>query len=133
MPGASVRRLRAWAVALPSVTETTRPRSGAPVWRVDGRAFLEVGPQKGRATFSVPERSASTLAAVHPEYARVVRRPGARRGYSGLEVQLRSVSGARLYRLVLEAWAAKASAKRVRAIFDAGGRLPKPPRTRSAS
>jgi hypothetical protein len=111
MPGASIERLRAWATALPSVTEKRHARSNLPVWQVHGRTFLGMGPGRATATFCIPEESAATAAAAHPEYTRVVHRSDARRGYLGLEVRLRFASGARLKLWTLEAWAAKAPKK----------------------
>jgi hypothetical protein len=108
MPGASVERLRSWAAALPSVTETTHPRTRLPVWQVSGKTFLEIGPDRTTAIFRIAESSAASAVVKHPEYNRVVRRPDGRPRYLGLEVRLRFASGARLMLLVQEAWAATA-------------------------
>lgn len=128
MPGASVSRLRKWATSLPSVTETTNSRSALPSWQVSRKTFLGVGPDPGSATFHIGEPSAKAVAATHPEYARLVYSANARPAYLGLVVRLRSVSGARLYLWVLEAWAATAPKKVVRIYLDQGGRVPKPMR-----
>lgn len=130
MPGASVKRLREWANALPSVTEKPHVRLELPIWQVSGKTFLRVGPDKTVATFCITEESAATATAAHPEYARAVRRLDARRSYGGLEVRLRGASGARLKLWVLEAWAAKAPRKLVERYLAEGGRLPKPLRIR---
>jgi hypothetical protein len=118
MPGASIERLRAWATALPSVTEKPHARFKLPVWQVSGRTFLGMGPDAATATFCISEKSAATAAAAHPEYARLVHRSDARRSYLGLEVRLRAVSGARLKLWVLEAWAARAPKKLVQQSRD---------------
>ena len=131
MPGASVERLRKWAMALPAVTETRHARFALPIWRVSGKTFLGMGPDTTLATFCITEESAVSAAAAHPEYLRVVHRSDARRSYVGLEVRLRLTSGARLNLLVREAWAARAPRKVVRKYLDEGGRLPKPLGTRS--
>lgn len=130
MPGASVERLRRWAMALPAVTETRHARFAPPIWRVGGRTFLGMEPDKTLATFCITEESAVAAAAAHPETLRVVHRSDARRSYLGLEVRLRVTSGARLQLLVREAWAARAPGKVVRKYLDEGGRLPKPLGTR---
>ncbi len=131
MPGASVRRLREWANALPSVREKRHPRFELPVWQVRGKTFLELGPDRAVATFRIPEESAAVAAAAHPEYARVVHRPNALRTYLGLEVRLPGASGARIKLWVIEAWVAKAPPRLVRRYLDEGGRPPRPLRIRS--
>lgn len=90
-----------------------------------------MGPEATRATFRIPEESAVSAAEAHPEYLRVMRRRDARRSYLGLEVRLPQTSGARLYRLVLEAWTARAPRRLVRRYVHDGGRLPRPLGSRS--
>jgi hypothetical protein len=66
MPGASIDRLGAWAMALPSVSECRQARSKLPAWQVSGRTFLRTGADATTAVFRISEASAALAVAGHP-------------------------------------------------------------------
>lgn len=110
--------IRAWAMALPGVTEKAHFRFKVPLWQVQGKTFLGMGPDETTAVFCIVEPAADTAAAATP-YATVVRRMDARRSYLGLEVRLGGAPAARVEELVRAAWAAQAPAAVVRKHFGA--------------
>lgn len=100
--------IRAWATALPEVTEKQHFRFKVPVWQVRGKTFLGMGRDETTAVFCIAEVSADAAAAAGPEHAAAVRRMDSRRSFLGLEVQLAAVPAKRIEALVLEAWFAHA-------------------------
>jgi hypothetical protein len=104
----STSQIRAWATALPEVTEKQHLRFKVPVWQVRGKTFLGMGRDETTAVFCITEESANAAAAADPEHAAAVRRMDARRSFIGLEAQLAAVPAKRVEVLVLEAWIAHA-------------------------
>jgi hypothetical protein len=104
----STSQIRAWATALPEVTEKQHFRFKVPVWQVRGKTFLGMGRDETSAVFCITEESANAAAAADPEHAAAVRRMDARRSFLGLELQLAAVPAKRVEALVLEAWIAHA-------------------------
>lgn len=105
---ATTSEIRAWATALPEVTEKQHFRFKVPVWQVRGKTFLGMGRDENTAVFCITEESADAAAAADSEHAAAVRRRDARRSFLGLEVQLAAVPAKRVEALVREAWASKA-------------------------
>jgi hypothetical protein len=101
-------QIRAWAIALPEVTEKQHFLFKVPVWQVRGRTFLGMGRDETTAVFCITEESAAAAAAADPGHAASVRRTDARRSFLGLEVRLAGVAAERVEALVREAWTAKA-------------------------
>jgi hypothetical protein len=101
-------QIRAWAMALPEVTEKRHFRFGVPLWQVRGRTFAGMGRDEATAVFRVTEESAAAAAAADPGHAAVVRRMDARRSFLGLEVRLAGAAAERIEALVREAWTAQA-------------------------
>lgn len=108
MRGATTKEIRAWATALPEVTETQHHLFKVPKWQVRGRTFLGMGRDEATAVFCITEESANRAAAADPEHAAAVRRRDARRSFLGLEVQLAGVSSKQAEAFVREAWATQA-------------------------
>ncbi|MEV0842606.1 MmcQ/YjbR family DNA-binding protein [Actinocatenispora sera] len=100
--------LRAWALALPEVTETVHGRFGTPKWSVHGRTFLGLGRDETTVVCCLSEEAAGRAVAVDPDHATVVRRQDARRSFLGIEVTLAGVAPDRLRDWVRQAWAAQA-------------------------
>ena len=100
--------IRAWATALPEVTEKQHFRFKVPQWQVRGKTFLGMGRDQTTAVFCITEAAAEARATADPAHATPVRRQDARRSFLGLEVQLDAVSPQLLQDLVHEAWAAQA-------------------------
>jgi hypothetical protein len=106
--------VRAWAMALPEVTEKLHFRFKVPMWQVRGKTFLGMGRDETTVVFCITEESAGAAAAADGEHATPVRRMDARRSFLGLEVRLDGVPAKRLRELVREAWATKAPKTLVR-------------------
>ncbi len=104
----NTEQMRAWAMALPEVTEKLHFRFKVPLWQVRGKTFLGMGRDETTAVFGISEESAEEAVAADPELGIPVRRPDAKRSFLGLEVQLRGVAPERAEALVIEAWAAQA-------------------------
>jgi hypothetical protein len=104
----STDQIRAWAMALPEVTEKRHFRFGVPLWQVCGKTFLGIGRDETTAVFCITEDSANAEAAAAPEHATVVHRMDAQHSFRGLEVQLPGIPAERLAALVTEAWVAQA-------------------------
>jgi hypothetical protein len=100
--------VRAWATALPEVTEKQHFLFKVPLWQVRGRTFLGMGRNQTTAVFCITEESADAAAMADPDHAAAVRRTDARRSFLGLEVQLAAVPAERVEALVREARASKA-------------------------
>jgi hypothetical protein len=100
--------IRAWATALPQVTEKQHFRFKVPLWQVRGNTFLGMGTDETTAVFCIAEESANARAAADPDNAVAVRRRDARRSFLGLEVTLGGVPAELLQTLVREAWSAQA-------------------------
>ncbi|MGH3168527.1 MAG: hypothetical protein ACRDN0_21930 [Trebonia sp.] len=101
-------QIRAWATALPEVTEKQHFRFRVPLWQVRGRTFLGMGRDETTAVFCITEESAATAAAADPGHAAAVRRMDARRSFLGLELRLAGAEAERVEALVREAWTAQA-------------------------
>jgi hypothetical protein len=101
-------QIRAWATALPDVTEKQHHLFKVPVWQVRGKTFLGMGRDETTAVFCITEESAQAAATADPEHTAAVNRMNAQRSFLGLEVQLAGVSSERLEALVREAWTAQA-------------------------
>jgi hypothetical protein len=99
---------RAWATALPEVTEKRHFRFKEPVWQVRGKTFLGMGRDGRTVVFCVTEESANARATADPAHAKAVRRTDAKRSFLGLEVQLEGASPELLQALVRQAWLAQA-------------------------
>ena len=110
----STGEIRAWAAALPEVTEKQHHLFKVPQWQVRGRTFLGMGRDESTAVFCITEPSANAVAAADPSHAAAVRRQDARRSFLGLEVRLDGVPAERVKALVREAWAAQAPKRLVR-------------------
>ncbi|HEX4216608.1 MAG TPA: hypothetical protein VIA06_25105 [Candidatus Dormibacteraeota bacterium] len=110
----TTEEIRAWATALPEVTEKQHFRFRVPIWQVRGRTFLGMGRDETTAVFCITEESAGAAAAADPEHAASVRRMDSRRSFLGLEVRLAGMSPERAEALVREAWAAHAPKALVR-------------------
>ena len=106
--------IRAWAVALPEVTEKQHFRFKVPLWQVRGRTFLGMGRDETTAVFCITEGSANAAAATDPAHAAAVRRMDARCSFLGLEVRLDGIPKERIEALVREAWAAQAPKRLVK-------------------
>lgn len=104
----STEQIRAWAMALPEVSEKQHFRFKVPLWQVRGKTFLGMGRDETTAVFCISEESAEAAAAADPRLGAVVRREDARRSFLGLELQLRGVAPERVEALVTEAWATQA-------------------------
>ncbi len=104
----TVDEIRAWAMALPEVTETQHFRFMVPLWQVCGKTFLGMGRDQTTAVFCITEESTNEAAAADPEHAAAVRRKNAQRSFLGLELRLADVPAARIEGLVSEAWVAHA-------------------------
>ncbi len=100
--------IRAWAMALPEVSEKQHFRFKVPLWQVRGKTFLGMGRDETTAVFCITEESAAARAATDPANATAVRRMDARRSFLGLEVRLVGMSPEVLQELVGEAWVAQA-------------------------
>jgi hypothetical protein len=100
--------IRAWASALPEVTETLHFRFRTPKWSVHGRTFLGMGADGSTVVCCLTEEAAAQAAAADPEHTTLVRRQDARRSFLGLEVVLDGVAPERLHDWVRQAWAAQA-------------------------
>jgi hypothetical protein len=96
--------IRRWAIALPEVEETSHFRFRVPQFKVRGRTFAGLGKDATTAVFCVSEQEAESATADDPATCQAVRRRDARRSFLGLQVQLRSVSRARVRGLVEDAW-----------------------------
>ena len=96
--------IRRWAIALPEVEETSHFRFRVPQFKVRGRTFAGLGKDATTAVFCVSEQEAVSATADDPATCQAVRRRDARRSFLGLQVQLRSVSRARVRGLVEDAW-----------------------------
>lgn len=105
---ATTNDIRAWAMALPEVTEKQHFRFKVPLWQVRGKTFLGMGRDETTAVFCVSEEAAQTAASADPGHAAAVNRVNAQRSFLGLEVQLAGVPAERIRRLVREAWATQA-------------------------
>lgn len=108
-PGAMTDRIRAWATALPDVTEKEHVRFKVPLWQVRGKTFVGMGRDETTAVFCLTEASAGARAAADPDSAQAVRRTDARRSFLGLEVRLGAVAPETIEDLVNEAWVTQAS------------------------
>ena len=108
MPAPTTESIRAWATALPEVSEKQHHLFKVPVWQVRGRTFAGMGRDESTAVFCITERSADAAAAADPEHLAAVRRKDARRSFLGLEVDLAGVSAERAEAWVREAWTAHA-------------------------
>lgn len=104
----ATEEIRAWAMALPEVTEKQHFLFKVPQWQVHGKAFLGMGRDGTTAVFRVSRESADAAAAADPEHAAAVRRTDARRSFLGLEVRLAGVPPERIHQLVREAWTTQA-------------------------
>lgn len=113
-------QIRAWAMALPEVTEKRHHRFGVPVWQVRGRTFAGMGRDEATVVVCITEESAAAAAAADPGHAAAVRRMDARRSFLGLEVRLAGTAPERVEALVREAWTARAP--KTLAAKYAGGR-----------
>lgn len=100
--------IRAWALALPEVTEKQHHLFKVPLWQVRGKTFLGMGRDEKTAVFCVTEDSAGVASQADPQHAAAVRRMDARRSFLGLELLLDGVPAKRVHPLVREAWANKA-------------------------
>jgi hypothetical protein len=100
--------IRAWAMALPEVSEKQHFRFKVPLWQVRDKTFLGMGRNETTAVFCITEESAAARAAADPENAAAVRRMDSRRSFLGLEVRLVGTSPEMLQELVREAWVAQA-------------------------
>jgi hypothetical protein len=120
MTGVTTGDIRAWAAALPEVTEKQHHLFKVPAWQVRGKTFLGMGRDETTAVFCITEESANSAAAADPDHAAAVRRRDARRSFLGLEVRLDSVPPERAEALVREAWAAHAP-RRLAKQFTGGG------------
>lgn len=107
-------QVRAWAMALPEVTEKQHFRFKVPLWQVRGKTFLGMGRDETTAVFCISEESAKGIVASDPQLGELVHRPDARRSFLGLEVPLRGMTSERLETLVTEAWATQAPKRLVR-------------------
>ncbi|MGH8979421.1 MAG: MmcQ/YjbR family DNA-binding protein [Acidimicrobiales bacterium] len=105
---ATTSQIRAWATALPEVTEKQHFLFKVPVWQVRGRTFAGMGRDETTAVFCITQESAVAAAAADPEHAAAVRRTDARRSFLGLEVQLAFVPASRVESWVREAWVSHA-------------------------
>lgn len=110
--------IRAWATALPEVTEKQHHLFKVPVWQVRGKTFLGMGRDESTAVFCITEESARAAATADPEHTAAVRRMDARRSFLGLEVQLAGVSAIRIEALVRQAWTAHAPKTLVKEFRD---------------
>ncbi|MDQ2740023.1 MAG: MmcQ/YjbR family DNA-binding protein [Actinomycetota bacterium] len=100
--------IRAWATALPEVTEKQHFRFKVPLWQARGKTFLGMGRDQTTAVFCTTEEAADAAAKADSDHATAVRRMDARRSFLGLEVQLAAVPAERVEALVREAWASQA-------------------------
>jgi hypothetical protein len=104
----STEQIRAWAMALPEVSEKQHFRFKVPLWQVRGKTFLGMGRDETTAVFCISEEAAAAAVTADPELGAPVRRSDARRSFLGLEVQLRGVASGRAEALVIEAWRERA-------------------------
>jgi hypothetical protein len=104
----TTEQIRAWAMALPEVTEKQHFRFRVPLWQVRGTTFVGLGRDETTAVFCITEESAERAVAEDPQRSAAVRRTDARRSFLGLEVQLHAAAPERVEALVEEAWAAQA-------------------------
>jgi hypothetical protein len=118
MPGATTEKIRAWATALPEVTEKQHHLFKVPAWQVRGRTFVGMGRDESTAVFLITEESANAAAGADPEHAAAVRRKDARRSFLGLEVHLAGVPAKRAEAFVREAWATQAPKRLVTQYTD---------------
>jgi hypothetical protein len=102
--------VRRFATALPAVEETVHFRFKQPVFKVVGTTFAGGGGSKGEGTavFCIPHAEAAAAVAADPDVYEEVWRPGARRSFIGVRVDLAKVSHARLEQLVYSVWRHKA-------------------------
>ena len=106
--GVTTDGIRAWANALPEVTEKQHHLFQVPLWQVRGTTFLGMGRDETSAVFCIDEESANAAAAAGPEHATAVHRRDPRGSFLGLDVRLSRVSEERVAALVRQAWAEKA-------------------------
>jgi hypothetical protein len=104
----TTEEIRAWAMALPEISEKQHLRFKVPQWQVHGETFLGMGYDESTAVFCISENSAAEALVADPRLGEAVRRTDARRSFLGLEVQLAEVAPGRVEALVKEAWAAQA-------------------------
>lgn len=100
--------IRAWAMALPEVSEKEHFRFKVPLWQVRGRTFLGMGRGEDTAVFCIAEADAVARATDDPEHVVVLHRPDGRRSFLGLAVRLDGVSLRGVQDLLREAWVAQA-------------------------
>jgi len=104
----STEQIRAWAMALPEVSEKQHFRFKVPLWQVRSKTFVGMGRDETTAVLCISEEAAEEAVAADPELGTPVRRSDAKRSFLGLEVQLRGVASERAEALVIEAWGAQA-------------------------
>lgn len=108
--------IRAWALALPEVTEGTHFRLTA--FKVKDKGLLTIEKGERSALVSVDREAAEAAAAEDPDVYEVVWRSG--RIFVGVRVDLERAPAERVRELIVGAWRNKAP-KRVLAAYDAGG------------
>ena len=108
--------IRAWALALPEVTEGTHFRLTAFKVRDKGLVTIEKGERS--ALVSVDRAAAEAAAAEAPDLYEVVWRGG--RIFVGVRVDLATAPAERVRELIVVAWRHRAP-KRLVAAHDAGG------------
>lgn len=102
----SATEIRAWAMALPEVTEKQHHLFKVSVWQVRGRTFLGIGRDQTTAVFCISEESAQAQAAADPNHSAAVNRMNAQRSFLGLEVPLAGAAAERIE--ARDGWAAQA-------------------------
>jgi hypothetical protein len=110
--------IRRFATALPGVEESTHHVFKVPVFRVGGTAFAGLNRGETTAVFSIAHEDAQAAVADDPGTYAEVWRPGGRRSFVGLRVDLSKVAPDHVHNLVERAWRNKAP-KRLVAAHDA--------------